>query len=37
VELPGDVWEEGTLMHMIKDNQEKRVRRQLARRGTHMA
>lgn len=27
VELPGDVWEEGTLMQLIKDNQEKRVRR----------
>jgi hypothetical protein len=25
VELPGDVWEEGTLMHLIKNNQEKRV------------
>lgn len=25
VELPGDVWEEGTLMRLIKDNQEKRV------------
>lgn len=25
VELPGDVWEEGTLMQLIKDNQEKRV------------
>ena len=24
-ELPGDVWEEGTLMRLIKDNQEKRV------------
>ena len=24
-ELPGDVWEEGTLMNLIKDNQEKRV------------
>ena len=24
-ELPGDVWEEGTLMMLIKDNQEKRV------------
>ena len=26
VELPGDVWEEGELMRLIKDNQEKRVR-----------
>lgn len=25
VELPGDVWEEGELMRLIKDNQEKRV------------
>ena len=24
-ELPGDVWEEGTLMRLIKDNQERRV------------
>ncbi len=23
-ELPGDAWEEGTLMELIKDNQEKR-------------
>ena len=25
VELPGDVWEEGTLLDMIKENQERRV------------
>jgi hypothetical protein len=25
VELPGDVWEEGTLMNLIRCNQEKRV------------
>ena len=25
-ELPGDVWEEGTLMRLIKDNQERRVK-----------
>lgn len=25
-ELPGDVWEEGTLMWLIKQNQEQRVR-----------
>lgn len=26
VELPGDIWEEGTFMELIKDAQEKRVR-----------